>query len=225
MRLPQAAPGEGPKAEYEHFANWQVKGGEKHTAYIAGPAQWFVCHCSDRGTKPCLTWMTNDALPCRFCAMHKTPQTIAYVPVWRESDWRGMFVILYDTEREWVEPLVLHDRVQIGREREKGAQIWVRRCLQQEPRFNTTMERRRRPQDLTRNLLVIWKMPELVSWLHGQYSSDTAVSLDKPAMHEPPPVVPDPVAARMSATGAVDDALERLQRRAKEASRNGDGKH
>lgn len=190
MKLPQAAPGEGVKVEYEHFCNWTVKGGERHTAYLAGDAQWFVAHPSDRGTKPCTHWMTSATVPCRFCALHKTPQTIGYVPVWREVDWRPMLVIVYEEEREHIEHLELHDRVQIGREKELGARIWVRKCMNQEPRFNTTVARRKCKQDITRALLTIWKMPELVAWFSCRAVSDTAVSLDKSAPVPPAPVPP-----------------------------------
>lgn len=191
MILPQAAPGEGAKRDREHFSHWSIGGGEKHTAYVAGKAQWFCAHPSDRGTKPCLHWMTQGELPCRYCALHKVPAEIGYVPVWRQVDWRPLLVIVYDTEREWIEKLLLHDRVTIGRETELGARLWVRRCLDQEPRFNTTMAHRMVAQDITRSLLVLWKLPELTAWLTARKSSDNAVSPDT----EQPPAerVPDRV--------------------------------
>ncbi len=198
MRLPNAAPGEGGRVDYEHFANWCIAAGQKHNAYIAGPCQWFVAHPSDRGTKPCLHWMTKKELPCRFCAMNKTPQEIGYQPVWREVDWRPMLVILYATEREHVERMELHERVVIGREVEIGARLWVRRCSNQEPRFTSSIPRRMVAQDITRCLLTIWKLPELTAWLQTRGASDKGMSL-------PAPAAPTPAAADVYTAPTADD--------------------
>lgn len=179
MRLPNAAPEEGARFDYDHFNNWQVKGGERHFAYYAGGAQWFIAHPSDRGTKPCLCWMTKNALSCRFCAANKCPVNLGYVPLWRAIDWRPLLVIVYQEEREWIDKLQLHDRVQLGREKESGARIWVRRCLDQEPRFSTTLARRMVTQDITPSLLRLWKLADLNAWLNSQ--SDNALSQPQPA--------------------------------------------
>lgn len=192
MILPQAAPGEGGKKDHEHFSHWSIGGGERHHAYVAGKTQWFVAHPSDRGTKPCLHWMTKGELPCRFCALHKMPAEIGYVPVWRQVDWRPLVVIVYETEREWIDKLQLHDRVLIGRETELGARLWVRRTLDQEPRFSTTLPRRMVAQDITRSLIVLWKLPELTAWLQLRVSSDIALSLDPRVEAEPQPVEEQP---------------------------------
>lgn len=175
MRLPNAAPEEGPVIDFDYFNNWSVGGGEKHPAYFAGGTQWFVAHPSDLGSKPCLHWMTKGALPCRFCTGHKTPCQLGYVPLWRAVDSRPLFVIVYGEEREHVERLRLHERVCVGREKDKGARIWVRRTMEQEPRFQTALLRRMREQDITKSLLRIWKLPELVAWFFSV--SDTGVSL------------------------------------------------
>jgi len=187
VKVPKAAPGEGPKKDRDNFSYWSIAGGEKHTAYVAGPAAWVIAHPSDKGSKPCLEWMTGSALPCRFCALHKCPVEVGYVPVYREVDWRPMLVIVYRTEREWIDPLELHTRVTVGREKEKGAALWVRPCLNQEPRFASTLPYRKCAVDIDHSLLTLWKMPELVAWLHTARPSDTAVSLPVPT--SPPPEV------------------------------------
>lgn len=225
MRVPRSSPGEGPKKIRDHFPHWKIAGGEKHFAYTAGPVLWVIGHPSDKGTKPCTDWMTNGAVPCRLCALHKEPCEVGYVPVYRASDWRPLCVIVYDDERQWVDDLELHTRVQIGREREKGARLFVRPCVDQEPRFNSTVDYRRFPQEVDDSCLVMWKMPELVSWLRCRTPADNAVSLSLDAESVPAAVVPRPVADRIAAAPAVDDAVDRLRKRAKQAETNGDGAH
>lgn len=178
MNVPKASPGEGPKKERDHFPHWSIGGGERHFAYIAGPTAWVIGHPSDKGTKPCLCWMTTNALPCRFCALGKCPCRLGYVPLYRAVDWKPLLVIVYDEEQEWIDKTNTHDRVQIGREKEKGARLWVRRCLEQEPKYATTVTRRQHPQDVDESMLTLWKMPELMSWLAHRRVSDNAVSLE-----------------------------------------------
>jgi len=184
---------------------------------------WVIGHPSDKGTKPCTDWMTESALPCRLCAMHKVPCELGYVPVYRASDWRPLCVIVYDDERQWIDGFETHQRVQIGREREKGARLFVRPCIEQEPRFTSTIDYRRFPQEVDDSCLVMWKMPELVQWLRCRTVSDNELSLSLDAAPAPAAVVPDPIAERMSAAPAVDAGLSRALKRAKAAEKNGDG--
>lgn len=180
MRLPQASPGEGGERDNsEHWSNWEIAGGEKHFAYVAGPTQWFIAHASSR-TKPCVHWMTKGAIACKLCAKEKERETVGYVPLWRGVDWRPKFVIVYGSEREHIDPLENLRRVIIGREKELGARIYVRTATCQEPAFNTTVERRRLPQDITDTLLTIWGIPELRAWCNQRpQESDNAMSQDK----------------------------------------------
>lgn len=178
MRLPQATPGEGGKrSNCEHWSYWEIGGGEKHFAYIAGPTQWFVVHPSSR-TKPCLTWMTTGSIACARCAQEKPTDECGYVPVWRGVDWRPLFVVVFGSEREWIDQFALHQRIIIGREKGVGARVWVRTAIDQEPKFNTTVARRREPQDITDSLLTIWNIPELRAWCNSRLGvSDIPVSL------------------------------------------------
>ena len=180
MKLPNAAPGEGRQSDRDHWNNWEVAGGQKHHAYYAGGTQWFVAHPSDKGTKPCLEWMTGGKLPCRWCHAAKVPQQIGYVPVFRAVDYRPLFVIVYQEEREWIEMLRLHDRVQVGRESERGARIWVRVCLDQTPAFTTTLARRMVEADITQSLLTLWKLPDLTAWLTTTSDNPVSIPLKAP---------------------------------------------
>lgn len=180
MELPNAAPEEGPVKVCDYFSHWSIGGGEKHHAYVAGPTRWIIGHPSDKGSKPCLTWMTKGKLPCRFCHMHKEPCHLGYLPIYRAVDWRPKIVIVRKDEREWTDKLATHMRILIGREREEGAPLYVRPCLDQSPAFASTIDYRQHAQDCQDSMLTFWKMPELVAWLKCGTPSDNAVSLNKP---------------------------------------------
>lgn len=203
MKLPQASPEEGPKKDCDHFSNWKgIKGGERHTAYIAGPTQKFWMHTSDKGSKPCLELMTKKALPCRYCAALKEPVRVGYVPVYREVDFAPKLVIVYEGEFGEIDKLKTHTRVTIGREHEKGAALWVRVCLNQEPRFRAAFAFREFAQDAGESCLRLWDIPELEAWLRFGRVSDTAVS-------PPPPPAPATVSDDVR-TGGIDAATNRI---------------
>jgi hypothetical protein len=235
MRVPNAAPGEGPKKTRDHFPHWSIGGGERHLAYIAGPTKWVIGHPSDKGSKPCLLWMTKQTLPCRFCALDKEPCVLGYVPVYRATDWKPLCVIVREDERQWLDDIKLHTRVQIAREREQGAGLFIRPVLDQEPRFASTVDYRRFPQEMDDSCLVLWKMPELVSYLRCGAPSDTPVSLsldataEEPKKEDPPEektATEPPVGVnRLKASGAVDDAVQRLLRHAAQTDAEQNRKH
>lgn len=235
MRVPNAAPGEGPKKLRDHFTHWSIGGGERHHAYIAGPTKWVIGHPSDKGSKPCLLWMTGGALPCRFCALSKDPCQLGYVPVYRATDWKPLCVIVREDERQWLDDMKLHTRVLIARERDQGAALYIRPCVDQDPRYTSTVDYRQLPQEMDDSCLILWKMPELVSWLRCASVSDNAASLQPDATGERPkteaptkektPAEAPAGVNRLAAGSAMSDALERLTRRAKEAAAESNGKH
>lgn len=232
MNVPKAAPGEGPKKERDHFPHWSIGGGERHFAYIAGATAWVIAHPSDKGTKPCLCWMTDNALPCRLCAMGKCPARVGYVPVYRAIDWKPLLVIVYDEEQEWIDKCDTHDRVQIGREREKGARLWVRKCADQEPKYATTVARRQHAQDVDESMLTLWKMPELIAWLQCRRVSDNAVTLAPREASKPPASAPAGVKPYVPPDdGAADQRLVDYPALAKRIARgepvkpSGNGRH
>lgn len=176
MKMKKAAPEEGPKKTRDHFHHWKgIAGGEKHHAFLAGEVHWIVGHPSDKGSKPCLLWATDNALPCRFCAMGLEPCQLGYVPVYRATDYKTLFVIVYKEEREWMEQLEVHDRIVIGREKGLGARLFVRKSPVQEPEFSTTIDYRKCAQSIEDDLLVTWGLPELTAYLRCA-PSDNAVS-------------------------------------------------
>jgi hypothetical protein len=185
VRIPQASPDQGPRKDCDHFSNWKgIKGGEKHTAYIAGPTQWVWMHTSDKGSKPCLYLLTNNTLPCKWCSAHDEPVIVGYQPVFREADSKAFSVIFYSEMKPALDALEFLDKVVIGREREKGSALWVRKCMSQDPPFVASAPYREREQDVGDSLLRQWGVPELSVWLKCGAVSDNAVSLDKIASSE-----------------------------------------
>lgn len=222
MKLPQASPGEGRRDDHITFSYWRgILGGQKHSAYLAGPSKWFICHPSDKGTKPCLHWMTKGALPCRFCHASKTAEEGGYVPVWNAVNWAPKLLFVYGDEREHVQKLELHDKLLIGREPGKGERLWIRKAMNQEPPFDTTDARKKVARDITHSLLTMWKMPELLEWLAR--GSDNAVSQrEAPTKSDGKPFDPMHAAAAQKysapevSTAATDAALDKIMGRVKD---------
>lgn len=184
MGLRNASPGEGGRNLHVHFRYVSVAPGKSWFAHVAGPAQWFITHTSER-TKPCLSWITSGALHCPLCGRAKEPQMLGYLPLYRSTDGCPVLVVVYEDQREFVDEFNLHDRVQVGRESEKGDAVYARKALSQEPKYKSTLAVRMLPADITDTLLMMWKIPELKEWAKQQPKvSDTAVSL-------PPGVVLD----------------------------------
>lgn len=206
MRLPQASPEDGGRNDYEHFTNWSIGCGEKQFGYVAGPCQWFVCHPSER-SKPCLHWFTDKELPCKRCAQKKPTTQLGYLPLWRGSDWRPKFVILYPPEREHVAALKLHQRVMVFRESDRGSTLTIRPALVQEPPFVSTLAHRMRPQDIWEVLLTVWDIPELTSWVRCQAPApaDAVVPMgDEPVKSDGQPFAPEYRAAAKRYSGEED---------------------
>lgn len=236
MRLPQASPEDGGRGSHEHFTNWSIGCGEKHYAYVAGRCQWFVCHPSER-SKPCTHWMTKGDVPCKRCAQKKPVCQLGYLPVWRGTDWRPKFVILYQPEREHVDKLKLHQRVIIFRERDRGSTLTIRPALETEPAFVTTLEHRKWPQDIWFTLLTVWDIPELTSWVASVCEpSDNALSQPQPPVKsDGEPFSPmtakavekyaPPDEPKSESDELFKEAGNRLLSRVRKGEANGNGKH
>lgn len=216
MQMPKAGPGDGPKKVCDSFHHWKgIEGGQRHFAYVAGDAHWIIGHPSDKGSKPCLEWATKKTLPCRFCALGKVPCQLGYVPVYRATDYKTLYVVVYGEEREWVEKCGLHDRVLIGREVGKGCRLFVRKQLVQDPEFQTTLSYRKCKQSVEDSLLLTWGIPELTAYLRCAVS-DNAVSLAKPAAVDHTPTESEEL---------YGELVNRIKGRADRPSQNGQRKN
>lgn len=185
MALPQANPERG-RNRHVHFRYVGTSNGSTWTGWLAGVPHWYLCHTKGK-TKPCLHEMTSGAVNCPRCTETKEPEMIAYVPIYREVDCSPVMVIIHGEQRERAEQLSLHQRIVIGREKDQADGVWLSPALKRTPEFQTTLEERRRPADLTETLLRLWQLPDLVTWYRSQPTAAPEHEVEvKPVRAEPP---------------------------------------
>lgn len=184
-RLKKGTPGKGGESPRDSFSNTPVGHGLKNywTGWLAGEPYWALSHehkpPHQLGTKPCLKWLTDEALPCARCRPKVLATWIGWVPIYREVDHEPCIVIVHESVMDVVAELRYGTRVLVGRMAET-ASIFVRRAEVQTPVWKSTHEQRQGPRDITPDLLTMWGIPILDSWLRESGpASDTALSLDK----------------------------------------------
>lgn len=191
MALFQTPPGEGGKVRRLHWIYVPTPKGKSWTAHVAGPCLWFSCHTKGR-SKPCLHAITNGELNCDKCSPLEVPAPTGYQPLYRESDGRPCFVVVHDYSQDQVAGLKLHQRVCIGRNEGSTDAVWIMPALKPEPRYQSRLPERMRPADITDSLLVLWAMPELLTWYakHATSASKPTVPVSQPtpiSTTTPPP--------------------------------------
>lgn len=224
MRIPSAPRRTGARTKPVHFTYVGTERGQPYEAYLAGPVWWGHIHML-KPSKPCVYEITGGAIACRFCGVPPRPLAVmkGWVPLYRRADGWPICVPVDEVQRDHLDALKCFTKVTVGRERGKGIGVFVRACLQQEPEWSSSLPEYTTPADVTESLLSMWKLPEVTSFFCGAVASDKPVS--PAAASVPAAVVPEPVRDRMSAAPAMDDAVDRLKRRAKQAETNGTGAH
>lgn len=180
MSLPQHTPGEGGRRPRTHFTYVGPHKGKAFSAWMAGPAHWFLCHTKSK-TQPCLHEMTGGELTCERCEQGHGIEEIGYVPLWREIDGKPVMVIVHDYVRETVDCLRLHQRVLVGRGEDDSDGVYVIPALKPDPKFQTTLADKMKPADLTQTLLRVWRLPDLVTWYEQTHGAQPV----KPQPKEP----------------------------------------
>lgn len=168
MSLRKGTPGEGWTGACDSFSYTSVAPGLKgwFTGWMAGPVYWTLAHeHTDRtpGTKPCLDWMTEGAVRCPRCNTKKLPVWIGYLPLYREQDLKPVFVILHQNALDQVEGLSYPDHLVVGRVEDKSG-VFVRKS-DTAARFSTSHANRKVEFDITRDLVPMWRLPQLEEWL------------------------------------------------------------
>lgn len=172
--LRQNRPEGGMGERVEYFAYVPTPANTRTHCYIAGPVAWYECHTKGR-TKPCLHSITGGELACKQCEAGAPIEYIGYAPLYRETDSRPICVIVHEVSFEQTEKLKLHQRVLVGRNTHRGDPVYILPALDQNPRFVTSLKHRLAPVDLTRTLLRMWAIPDLVTW----YETVSGVSVPK----------------------------------------------
>ncbi len=193
----KGAPGDGPSKRTEKWDYVETFNGDKPwTGWCACEPHWLLAHPSKKGSKPCLPWLTFDALPCQRCGPQNEPEMIAYLGIWREMDTAPKLVIVREGAAEFIEGHKFGTYVEVFRAREAGSLCIVRRMLKQVP-FRSTHRLRQKEADIWPSLLQMWKLNELTEWFKCQEGD------------APRGVVPMPMRQRLSVPPPTTD-VERL---------------
>ena len=230
----QATPEGAGRSRPDSFSYHWTAPDQPWTGWVAGPVNWIEAHTSDHGSKPCLVWITYNALPCPRCKPHELTEKIGYLPVYREIDNAPILVILHDNMWVVSESLSHGSYIKVSRPGGAKAVVAVQLLLNKKP-FVPGLPRRKHPVDLTHMLLKMWKISELTSWFECQEAGGTML----PPVKVDAGAVPARVAARVKLdlekiAGMVDveaeknreradaeNALAKRLRKMKEAEQNG----
>ena len=236
MPMKKAPPGSGG-GRRTHFPYVATARGAKWTAYIAGPCQWVLTHEVNRKTKVCVEWLTDKELICEHCHHLKELRETGYQPLYRQSDGRPVLVVVHEDVRDQIDKLKFHSRVQVAREREASAGLYLTTLLEQEPRYQSTLAERHASPDLTSSLLALWGIAALKDWYaRGKGRSDTAVSLSEgvamrddgqpysPGMQAAAKRYGAPVVTDGPSADAFDAVKQRLMNTAAQHEQNKNGK-
>lgn len=215
MGLRESAPGEKKPGARLHFAYTPTEPLEQWHAYTAGPAKWYACHCKGR-TKPCLAHVTGGELVCERCNAGEESAETGFLPLWRELDWRPVFVIVHSAAREAIDALRHRQRVLIGRGAHKSDGVYAITPPKVQGTISSTDPAKLREQDVTPSLLRVWKIAELTEWYNRHIGPSKEGVSHTPA---PAAVLPDvprvtlPLPAPSGVEG-INDAFARIVRRA-----------
>lgn len=181
MRIPSTPRRTGARTKPIHFQYVPTEKGQSWEGYIAGPTWWGPLHMT-RPSKPCVWEVSGHAIPCRFCGGTRPVAVMkGWVPIYRRVDAQACCVPVDESLRDVVDALPLFCRVTVGRAKGKGAGVWVQASSVQEPKWQTSLEERKRAADVTESLLVMWDVAELTTHF-ATLPSDNALSLiaDRP---------------------------------------------
>jgi len=179
VSLRKGTPGQGGQVRADSFSYTSVAPGLKgwFTAWLAGPIYWCQVHEHTQkqpGTKPCLDWITDGALRCPRCRPLVVPTWVGYVPLYREQDHKPVIVIIHESVMDLVAGLSYPVPVIVGRV-DAQSSVFVRRN-EGGAVFKTDNSARRRPVDVTRDLLCMWRIAELDRWLLDNRRGTAATS-------------------------------------------------
>jgi hypothetical protein len=158
---------EGVEVCAEQFTYLPTPFGLKNAwaAHAAGEPYWCRCHEHNKhqhGTKVCLTWYTDAALPCPRCRPGVRATRVGYCPVWREFDGKPVMVIVHESAEDHLKGVGYGVRVLVAC-LEQGSSVVVKRAEEQ-TRFQSEHPLRQAPCDISLSLYTMWGYQQLVEW-------------------------------------------------------------
>lgn len=240
MRFKKATPGEGEERRAELFSYTPTKHGLSNTwsAWCAHEPYWCKAHehtDKDPGTKVCVHWFTDGALPCPRCMRAARTTIIAYVAVWRAVDLKPCLVICHESASDMLMSLAFGTFCFVGRVAAQDG-CFVKAHEHQE-KWVSDLPYRQGPCDLAATLLTIWRYPALEAWLRsprkaGGEGTGEARSPSRLRLASPPAAVDaaDASAVREDKPdgalgGSVDDVTRRILSRASKNGKPGGNGH
>lgn len=233
MNLKKGTPGQGGGVRAESFSYTPVASGLRSAfnAWMAGEAYWCQAHEHTEatpGTKPCLDWLTDGALRCPRCRPQVLATWVGYVPLWREADGKPIIVIVHEAAMDLLKGLSYCVPVIVGRV-DATSSVFVRKS-DNGVSMRTDNEQRRRPVNITRDLLSMWKIPTLEAWLLEERRAVGASPVEIEAAEEnlseattenPKDVKATFLLGASWAGGLTDDEQKQLSQRRNEAFARG----
>lgn len=180
MSLKKGTPGKGGNGRVDSFSYTPVHHGLKNAfgAWMAGDPYWCLAHEHTKatpGTKPCLQWLTDGCIPCPRCRPQVCPVWVGYVPLYREADHKPVLVIVHESAMDLLTGLAYPAHVLVGRVDENSS-VFVKRS-DNAVSLKTDNEQRKRPRDITGDLLTMWNIPALEQWVMEQRRGEKGVAL------------------------------------------------
>lgn len=175
MSIRKGTPGRGGGSRPDSFSYTPVGNGLKSAfgAWLAGPAYWceeaHEYHERIGPTKPCLHWLTGGEVRCDRCRKQPKVSCLAWVPLYREVDSKPILVIVHEVAADLLAPLRYPDYCLVGRI-DGVSSVFVRKS-DSPLSLQTEKECRKRPVDVTSDLIGIWNVPELNDWLRRKGDS------------------------------------------------------
>lgn len=172
MTLRKGTPGRGEGSRPDSFSYTPVGSGLKASfgAHLAGPAYWceeaHEYHERIGPTKPCLHWLTHGEVRCDRCRKQPAIKCLAWVPLYREMDGKPILVIVHEAAADLLAPLKYPDYCIVGRI-DGTSSVFVRKS-DSPLSLVTIKESRKKPVDISDDLIGIWNLPELNDWLRSR---------------------------------------------------------
>lgn len=184
MSIRQATPGGSGRAKPDHFSYFWTEPSQPWTGWVAGPVRWVKGHTEPPPTKPCLRWITFDALPCPRCKPNEIASDVGYLGIYRELDNAPILVVLHDNMWDATQNLKHGEYVRLSRPGGPKGTVTCQQLLAKKP-FVPGLARRKVAVDLSSMLVKMWSINELIEWYNCQDSSGTMVPVTKVSPPDP----------------------------------------
>lgn len=176
------------KTAHVHASYLKCSNGESHPGWKAGEV--FGCYGHRTAAQqPCLSDLTDDAMPCPFCTSGLAPVWRGYVPLW-DRDWTLRYVLIGEDVFESVDSIPFRGRLTVCRAKNPISPLVVR--PEEKPVLLRELPERApwvTPIDMLSVCLTLWKHPGLTAWVEANRAQKPA-EVEKPKRSDKKPFSP-----------------------------------